>query len=57
MGLAVACSVSGVLPCNLGQNKDPGIFIAGQSFCFFKGLVFTVSFGVTLPSDVPGCKE
>lgn len=31
MGLAVSCSVSGVLPFNLGQDKNPGIFIAGQT--------------------------
>lgn len=57
MGLAVGCSVSGELPFNLGHNEKPGIFIAGQTFCFFEGLVFPVNFGVTLPSGLTGCER
>lgn len=57
MGLAVGCSVFGVLPFNLGQNKNPRIFIAEQTFCFFEGLVFTVNFGVIPPSGLTGCEN
>lgn len=57
MGLAVGCSVFGVLPFNLGQNKTPRIFIAEQTFCFFEGLVFTVNFGVIPPSGLTGCEN
>lgn len=54
MGLAVGCSVSGVLPFNLGQNKN---IQCGADLCEGQALKEAVSFGVTPPSGLTGCER